>query len=250
MCVQTAKVLARLHQCRALTSVLFAYVITIAFTWASSPELPVSRVLTFYPISGLFSVTWQFSLKRVKQRFQYLSICCVCKQWRLWWDWVNAQARLSHRFSPMWWLLLSHGQAHLSFLSPEFQLFYPIPRLFFCNLAISSSKGKTKVSVSQHMLCVQTVKALVRLRKCAGSPEPSLFAYVMTIAFTWASSPESSVSRVSTFFILFPDFSSVTWQFLLPRVKQQILVSQHTLCVTTAKALARLHGSWAFDVCL
>ena len=35
-------------------------------------------------------------------------------------------------------------------------------------------------------LCVRTVKALVRLRECAGSPEPSLVAYVVsTIISCW-----------------------------------------------------------------
>ena len=39
-----------------------------------------------------------------------------------------------------------------------------------------------------HTLCVQTVKALVRLRGCAGSPEPSLVAYVISTIISWAGS--------------------------------------------------------------
>ena len=34
--------------------------------------------------------------------------------------------------------------------------------------------------------CVQTVKALARLRGCAGSPEPSLVAYVISTIISWA----------------------------------------------------------------
>ena len=34
--------------------------------------------------------------------------------------------------------------------------------------------------------CVRTAKALVRLRGCAGSPEPSLVAYVINTIISWA----------------------------------------------------------------
>ena len=37
-------------------------------------------------------------------------------------------------------------------------------------------------------LCVRTVKALARLRGCAGSPEPSLVAFVISTIISWASS--------------------------------------------------------------
>ena len=39
-----------------------------------------------------------------------------------------------------------------------------------------------------HTLCVQTEKALVRLRGCAGSPEPSLVTYVISTIISWAGS--------------------------------------------------------------
>ena len=35
-------------------------------------------------------------------------------------------------------------------------------------------------------LCVRTAKALVSLRGCAGSPEPSLVAYVISTIISWA----------------------------------------------------------------
>ena len=38
------------------------------------------------------------------------------------------------------------------------------------------------------LLCVQTGKALLWLCRCAGSSEPWLFAYVISILFTWAGS--------------------------------------------------------------
>ena len=37
-------------------------------------------------------------------------------------------------------------------------------------------------------LCVWTAKALVRLHGCAGSPEPSLVAYVISTIISWAGS--------------------------------------------------------------
>ena len=39
-----------------------------------------------------------------------------------------------------------------------------------------------------HTSCVQTEKALARLRRCAGSPEPSLLAYVISTMISWAGS--------------------------------------------------------------
>ena len=39
-----------------------------------------------------------------------------------------------------------------------------------------------------HTSCEQTAKALARLRGCAGSPEPSLFAYVINGIISWAGS--------------------------------------------------------------
>ena len=37
-----------------------------------------------------------------------------------------------------------------------------------------------------HSLCERTAKALARLRRCAGSPEPSLVAHVISIIIAWA----------------------------------------------------------------
>ena len=39
-----------------------------------------------------------------------------------------------------------------------------------------------------HTSCERTVKALARLRECAGSPEPSLVAYVISTIISWAGS--------------------------------------------------------------
>ena len=39
-----------------------------------------------------------------------------------------------------------------------------------------------------HTVCVRTAKALARLRGCAGSPEPSLVAYVISTIISWAVS--------------------------------------------------------------
>ena len=39
-----------------------------------------------------------------------------------------------------------------------------------------------------HTLCVRSAKALARLRGCTGSPEPSLFAYVISTIISWAGS--------------------------------------------------------------
>ena len=43
--------------------------------------------------------------------------------------------------------------------------------------------------------CVRTAKALTRLRRCAGSPEPSLVAYVISTIISWPSSNVVSKTR-------------------------------------------------------
>ena len=66
-------------------------------------------------------------------------------QRRLWSDWVDVQADLSLRW------------AHSHFVD------FVVRRL---------------------ILCERTVKALARLHGCAGSPEPSLFAYIWYLLFS------------------------------------------------------------------
>ena len=39
-----------------------------------------------------------------------------------------------------------------------------------------------------HTSCVRTAKALARLRRCAGSPKPSLVTYVISTIISWAGS--------------------------------------------------------------
>ena len=44
-----------------------------------------------------------------------------------------------------------------------------------------------------HTLCVRTAKAVARLRGCAGSPESSLVAYVISTIISWAGSNNYNV---------------------------------------------------------
>ena len=51
-----------------------------------------------------------------------------------------------------------------------------------------------------HYVCVRTAKALLRMCGCAGSPEPSLVAHVISTIISWAgsfhdSSPRKNVAR-------------------------------------------------------
>ena len=43
--------------------------------------------------------------------------------------------------------------------------------------------------------CVRSVKALARLRRCAGSPKPSLVAYMISTIISWAGSNGGHKSR-------------------------------------------------------
>ena len=56
-----------------------------------------------------------------------------------------------------------------------------------------------------HTSCVRTAKALARLRGCAGSPEPSLVAYVIITIISWASSFAPFWKHSSNYFPWKPD---------------------------------------------
>ena len=72
-----------------------------------------------------------------------------------------------------------------------------------------------------HTSCVQTTKALARLRGCAGSPEPSLVTFVISAMISWAGlNARAQPLKVAS-----------VWNFL----KVHIM-----LCMQTVKALARL----------
>ena len=49
------------------------------------------------------------------------------------------------------------------------------------------------LDVSFHTSCVRTAKALARLRGCAGSPELSLVAYVISTIISWVGSYVSEI---------------------------------------------------------
>ena len=58
-----------------------------------------------------------------------------------------------------------------------------------------------------HTLCMRSAKALARLRECAGSPEPSLVAYVISTIISWAGSKYLTTRQIyelllKTYFIL------------------------------------------------
>ena len=49
-----------------------------------------------------------------------------------------------------------------------------------------------------HTSCMWTAKALARLRKCAGSPETLLVAYVISTIISWAGSNVINMSKMDT----------------------------------------------------
>ena len=81
----------------------------------------------------------------------------------------------------------------------QFEPSHEIMALFvLCNLILQTRMRSHPVgldiwffvwpSVYFHTSCVRTAKALVRLCGCAGSPEPSLVAYVISTIISWAGS--------------------------------------------------------------
>ena len=99
---------------------------------------------------------------------------------------------INHNFNlfmlSLWTHLSLHiGQVHLS------QLIFVLHKLVLQTHMRSHPVGLNVwflvgPSVYFHTSCVWTAKALVRLRECAGSPEPSLVAYVISTIISWAGS--------------------------------------------------------------
>ena len=57
--------------------------------------------------------------------------------------------------------------------------------------------------VNFHTSCVRTAKALARLRECAGLPEPSLVAYVISTTISWELAQLWFILISIIFFVLF-----------------------------------------------
>ena len=84
-----------------------------------------------------------------------------------------------------------------------------------------------------HTLCVRTAKSLVRLRECAGSPEPSLVTYVIRTIISWAGSNNKAVLQLVLFkgaggLLAFSSLSCDLFDLSLPclylYIKQYILL--------------------------
>ena len=99
-----------------------------------------------------------------------------------------------------------------------------------------------------HTSCVRTAKALVRLRGCAGSPEPSLVAYVI-----------STIISLAAHFIFIPAYSSLYlkcfWYHYRPTNSILLTYEPHhektCLChMRTTKAQISLHFSAFVVWCL
>ena len=85
-----------------------------------------------------------------------------------------------------------------------------------------------------HISCVRTVKALVRLRKCAGSPEPSLVAYVISTIISWAGSftvrpvlVTTSIKQATCIHRPVFQFPIMAYKNKFTCIKQALVLSKH-----------------------
>ena len=121
---------------------------------------------------------------------------CHCKDFRLL---VNYFHCVMHWHATLAWLLV---QCCL-FLSPaltwKYEPSHEIMVLFVLRKPILQKRMRSHLVGLDvyflvgpffyfHTSCVQTAKALARLRRCAGSSESSLVAYVISAIISWAGS--------------------------------------------------------------
>ena len=141
-------------------------------------------------------------------------------QRRLWSDWANAQADLSLRRTHILLVLSCRGsyiqtiftllcsssgeglRSLIVILPWDLSIFEPareIMALFVFRKLILQTRMRSRpmgldvsflvgLFVYFHSSCVRTAKALARLRACAGLPEPTLVAYVISTIISWAGS--------------------------------------------------------------
>ena len=134
-----------------------------------------------------------------------------CGQQRLWSDWADGQADLSLCWAHSHIAGFLVRQLNCEVLTgPVQQLSTTHRRLFWADswdygifvlhkLILQTRMHShpvgldvwfffVKLFIYFHTLCVQTAKALARLRACAGSPEHSVVAYVASAIISWAGS--------------------------------------------------------------
>ena len=100
------------------------------------------------------------------------------------------------------YMIITHLVKYLDFWQIKWQTFEPaheIMALFVLRKLILQTRTRSHPVgldvwfwvvpfVYFYTSCVRTAKALARLRECAGSPEPSLVAYVINPIMSWAGS--------------------------------------------------------------
>ena len=91
------------------------------------------------------------------------------------------------------WCMVSGYALFMHMTSLIFEPTHEITALFVLNLKARMRSHPVELDVwflvgPFHTLCVQTVKTLTRLRRCAGSPESLLVIYVIITIISWPGS--------------------------------------------------------------
>ena len=115
----------------------------------------------------------------------------------IWWNKEHKQIK--------WFTVILDYQEITTEPAHEIMVLFVIRKLFLQTCMRSHPVGLdvwflVRPFVCFHTSCVRTVKALARLCKCAGSPEPSLVAYMISTIISWAGSiklPHDKTNKVA-----------------------------------------------------
>ena len=102
-------------------------------------------------------------------------------------------------------------------------------------------------------LCVRTAKALARLHRCAGLPEPLLVAYVISTIISWAGSYglKSDLLRLVLYFCFLELFHGILGQFETDHAAYQGYTYRLiTLCPESLGELMTVHQNCPDHQCI
>ena len=129
-------------------------------------------------------------------------------------------------------------------LSPSLEPYHEIMALFIlCKFILQkpSSGARCLILVGPFVYfytsCVRTVRALVRLCGCVGSPEPSQIAYVISAIILWAGSFKSSNHPIKS---LFQDLQVQVFYAIL----DQIYHGEEIQGKTTTEVMAEVQNKY------
>ena len=166
------------------------YIFTKKINWSYSASIYLKNTLNFRS----YTFFWFSLILNFFVCFSFIDFCVVVFYSILFsMNNFSIHILLKNMLHIVWWSL------RFTIILPTFEPAHEIMALFVLRKLILQTRMRSH-PVGQdvwflvgpflyfHTSCVRTAKALVRLHRCTGLPEPSLVAYVISTIISWAGS--------------------------------------------------------------